>query len=205
MATEADIRLTDLIRVYDEALAPEVCEQIVDLFESDTDGQFQRARQNTWIENIMTRNPLKDWRELERLLIDNMMKYLQDYAAMPAARMLARKGPRAFEHLKIKKYRAGEPEPHHFPLHYDAFDHKTSVRILGFLWYLNTVEEGGETLFPVLDHRVPPRVGRLVVFPPMWMFEHSGEPTVGTDKYIVTSYLNFRDPEDVFRFSYPFP
>jgi len=39
----------------------------------------------------------------------------------------------------------------------------------------------------------------------MWMFEHSGEPPVRNDKYIVTSYLNFRDPQDVFRFSYPFP
>jgi len=26
---------------------------------------------------------------------------------------------------------------------------------------------------------------------------------VSNDKYILTSYLNFRDPEDDFRFSYP--
>jgi hypothetical protein len=205
MTTEGDVRLTDLIRVYDDALDAQQCERVIELFEADTEGQFQRKKQNTWIENIMTRNPLGEWRELERMFIENMVGHLRDYSAMPQARVLARKGPRAFEHLKIKKYRAGEPNPHHFPLHYDAFDHQTSVRILGFLWYLNSVEEGGDTVFPVLGHRVSPRAGRLVVFPPMWMFEHSGEPPVRDAKYIVTSYLNFRDPQDVFRFSYPLP
>ena len=58
-------------------------------------------------------------------------------------------------------------------------------------------------LFPVLGSRVSPKTGRLLMMPPHWMFEHTGEPPVSGDKYILTSYLNFRDPEDDFRFSYP--
>ena len=95
MTTEGDVRLTDLIRVYDDALDAQHCERVIELFEADTEGQFQRKKQNTWIENIMTRNPLGEWRELERMFIENMVRYLREYSAMPEARVLARKGPRA--------------------------------------------------------------------------------------------------------------
>lgn len=203
MTTEADLRLADLIRVYDDALDPELCASVIELFESDREGQFQRGRQNTWVEYIITRNPKAEWREIERLLVENMIHHLKDYSEHPAARVLGLKAPRAFEHLKIKKYRAGEDTPHHFPRHVDAYDKKTAVRMLGFLWYLNTVEEGGETVFPVIGTVVKPCVGRLVLLPPMWMYEHLAEPPVTADKYVVTSYLNIQDPEDAFRFSYP--
>jgi prolyl 4-hydroxylase len=203
MSAEGGSRLTDLIRVYDNALDPGLCRRVIDLFEADTEGQFRRPRQDTWVENIVTRNPRPEWRDIERSLVENMARHLRDYASAPEAGMLSRKIPGAFEHLKIKKYSAGESSPDRFPLHFDAFDHKTSVRIVAFLWYLNTLEEGGETVFPVLGERIPPREGRLLMFPPMWMYEHSGEPPVSADKYIVTSYLNFQDPEDAFRFSYP--
>jgi len=203
MNAETDLRLTDLIHVVDDALDHATCAEIIRLFEEDPERQFQRGRQNTWVEYLITRNPRPEWRDIERRLVDNMLEHLRAYASLPAADMLARKAPRAFEHLKIKKYEAGQAEPHHFPLHVDAFDHKTSVRMLAFVWYLNDVEEGGETAFPVLGQAIQPRAGRLIMMPPMWMYAHCGEPPVSGSKYIVTSYLNFQDPEDAFRFSYP--
>jgi len=203
MKAEPGHRLADLIRVYDDALDAEFCQRVIELFESDPDSQFNRDRQSSWIEYLITRNQRPEWREIEHRLVENMIQHLKDYSNHPAARMLSLRAPRAFEHLKIKKYRAGQTEEDHFPLHVDAYDKKTSVRIVGFLWYLNTVEEGGETSFPVIGPSIAPRTGRLVMLPPMWMYEHVGQPPVSGDKYIITSYLNFRDPEDDFRFSYP--
>jgi hypothetical protein len=203
MTTDGDPRLSELIRVYDDALDERTCGSVIDLFESDTEGQFRRGRQNTWVEYIMTGRADEACRELERVFVQGMRAALEDYVRMPQARVLGMKAARAFEHLKIKKYRSDVPRPDHFPLHVDAYDHKTAVRMVAFLWYLNTVDEGGETVFPVLGRRVAPRAGRLVVFPPMWMFEHHGEPPVSGHKYILTSYLNVRDPEDAYRFSYP--
>lgn len=203
MTADGDIRLTDLIRIYDDALDPDLCRRVIELFEADADGRFRRRGQSTWIENIVTRNPRPEWRDVEKAFVDNMVLHLKDFACVPPARMLSRKISGAFEHLKIKKYRAGETTADYFPKHFDAFDHKTCVRMVAFLWYLNTLEEGGDTVFPVLGSRIAPRTGRLVVFPPMWMYEHAGEPPKSADKYIVTSYLNFQDPEDAFRFSYP--
>jgi hypothetical protein len=203
MNDSSDPRLSELIRVYDHALDPELCARIIEQVEADPAEQFQRAQQRTWVEYVITRNPNPKWREVERALIENMVRHLAEYATLPVAGMLARKAPRAFEHLKVKKYLAGGDEPHHFPLHVDVFDHRSAVRTVAFLWYLNTVDEGGETVFPILGTRVAARTGRLVIMPPYWMYEHVGEAPVSGDKYILTSYVNFRDPDDDFRFSYP--
>ena len=202
MTTDQGFRLAELIRVYDNALDDEVCQRVIDLFESDPEGQFRREDQGTWIEYIITRNQRPEWRDIERRFVDNMVLYLKEYTAHPAARMLGLRAPRAFEHLKLKKYQAGNREDH-FPPHVDAYDKKSSVRSVGFLWYLNTVTEGGETEFPVIGPSIAPKMGRLVMLPPMWMYEHIGQPPVSGDKIIVTSYLNFRDPNDDLLFSYP--
>ena len=203
MKADGDISLSQMVRIYDGALSEETCGRIIELFESDPEGQFRRRRQSSWIEYIISRNRLDEWHQYEAILLDNMTRYLHQYSKAMESKLFGPKGERAFEHLKLKKYCACQSNPDQFPRHFDAFDHKTCVRIVGFLWYLNTVKKGGETEFPKLGRCIAPVAGRLAIFPPMWMFEHVGRPPVSNDKYIVTSYLNFRDLEDDFRFSYP--
>ena len=60
-----------------------------------------------------------------------------------------------------------------------------------FLWYLNDVERGGATRFPGLGVEVAARAGRLLIFPPYWMFQHEGLPPESGDKYILSTYLLF--------------
>ena len=59
------------------------------------------------------------------------------------------------------------------------------------LWYLNDVAEGGETRFPQLGITVPARQGRLLVFPPYWMYQHEGLAPESGDKFILSTYLLF--------------
>ncbi len=197
------MNLTDLIKVYDNALSSEFCAEIISAFENDTAGQFRRSDQQTWMELIVTHNPNPVWRGIEKRLVENMVDYLGRYIDDPVASILRLKAPRAFEHLKIKKYRPGQPTPEDFPTHIDAYNEKTAVRIVAFLWYLNDIEDGGATLFKKLGSVIESRTGRLAIFPPMWMYEHVGEAPVSNDKYVITSYLNFCDPELKFMFSYP--
>ncbi len=196
-------RLADLVRIYDHALDAEFCEQVLARFEGDPRNHFRRPGQSTWTEYLITHRPEPEWKAVERVFIKSMTDALADYVRQPAARSLGRKFSRAFEHLKLKRYSPSSGDGDHFPLHVDVFDAKTSVRVLAFLWYLNDVAEGGETRFPALGLSIPPRQGRLVVMPPVWMYEHQGEPPRSGDKVIVTSYLNFQDPEDAWRYSYP--
>lgn len=65
----------------------------------------------------------------------------------------------------------------------DAHEH----RIITYLWYLNDVEEGGETYF--FNGKVKPTKGTLVLFPAFWNYNHKGETPISNDKYIITGWV----------------
>ena len=90
--------------------------------------------------------------------------------------------------LILKRYRPGADEQ--FQPHFDSI-HDVANRYFVLIWYLNDVAEGGETVFPQLDVRIAAREGRLLVFPPYWMFQHAGLPPISGEKYILSTYLLF--------------
>jgi len=90
------------------------------------------------------------------------------------------------ETFRIKRYRPGTGEE--FRTHHDAKGYYCN-RYLVLLWYLNDVAEGGETVFPDLGVSIKPKAGRLLMFPPHWMFQHAGLPPISGDKYILSTYL----------------
>jgi hypothetical protein len=61
-------------------------------------------------------------------------------------------------------------------------------RVITFLWYLNDVEEGGETEFWT-SHKIKPEAGKLLLFPACWTFPHRGTIPLSSDKYIITGWL----------------
>jgi hypothetical protein len=61
-------------------------------------------------------------------------------------------------------------------------------RVITYLWYLNTVEEGGETEFWG-THTIKPERGKLLLFPASWTFPHRGKMPLSHDKYIITGWL----------------
>ena len=69
--------------------------------------------------------------------------------------------------------------------------HHVAHRYMVLLWYLNDVNEGGETRFPQLGHSVQARAGTLLMFPPYWMYQHEGVAPASGDKYILSTYLLF--------------
>jgi hypothetical protein len=62
------------------------------------------------------------------------------------------------------------------------------MRILTYIFYLNTIEEGGETEF-FGTTKIKPEQGKLVLFPAYWCFPHQGKMPISDDKYIVTGWL----------------
>jgi len=61
-------------------------------------------------------------------------------------------------------------------------------RAITYLWYLNNVEEGGETEFWG-THKIKPETGKLLLFPASWTFPHRGKMPISSDKYIITGWL----------------
>lgn len=82
----------------------------------------------------------------------------------------------------------------HYIYHNDSSfeSDRTKFRVLTYLWYLNDVEEGGETEFWG-NYKIKPEAGKLLLFPSSWTFPHTGKMPISQDKYIITGwlYLNY--------------
>ena len=182
--------LADYIRVYDDALPAEFCAKLVAGFEQMAEAQRRNGRgvragldDSAWTE--MNIGSFADKAFLGFFLAQieqSLARYNRDVPlGIPVP--LRPKTDR----LTLKRYR---PVVEEFQPHFDAVD-DLSGRYMVFLWYLNTVEQGGETEFCDLGIKVAPRAGRLLMFPPYWMFQHAGRPPVSGDKYILSTYLMF--------------
>jgi hypothetical protein len=186
--------LSHFIRVYDADLSAETCTQVIAAFEAQRrlqrpNGRSIRAglEDSAWTELNLTRhgaaNLVGDFR---RRIDAALARYNADVGlALPLPN-----SPRTAD-LMFKRYRPQGDE--RFQLHFDAVNH-VADRYLVLLWYLNDVAAGGQTRFPQLGLEVEPRAGRLLVFPPYWMYQHEGLSPQSGDKYIVSTYLLFGNP-----------
>lgn len=72
-------------------------------------------------------------------------------------------------------------------------------RVLLWMYYLNSVDEGGETEFFYQNRKIRPRQGTLVVAPTSFTHTHKGHVPKSDDKYILTSWVLYRRAEDMYR------
>lgn len=184
------IDLNDLIKVYDNALESSVCDFLVNFFETNKDKQelVQNDRKPNFTQLNLTENckisPEVD--NVHNFLISKVFEYKRKYYEFIDDRCFPE--THNFEQFRIKKYNPGGNDL--FDTHVDVLDYNTARRFLSFLFYLNNVDDGGETIFTNL--KIKPKMGSLLVFPPMWMFPHRGEPPISNTKYIMSVYLHYR-------------
>lgn len=185
----ADLR--SYVQTFDAALPADFCRQLIAGFVQTTTQHV--VRKPGW------RAGLDDssWTELDvSAMADDAFKgffykQIEDHLALYNQRLgltLPIPNTPQVSEMRIKRYVAGTGEG--FQPHFDAI-YEVAHRYLVFLWYLNDVEEGGETEFCDLGIKVPARTGKLLVFPPYWMFQHAGRPPISGDKYILSMYLLF--------------
>jgi prolyl 4-hydroxylase len=187
--------LKHYIRVYDHNLDLALCEKMIGSFGELEHLQRRNGRgiragleSSGWAELNVSRLSDAAFAELfKRMISAALTRYNNDVGLAIAIPNSAK-----FSDLIMKRYRPGGLD--RFQLHFDAINHVAN-RYLVFLWYLNDVAEGGETRFPQLDHSVEARAGRLLMFPPYWMYQHEGAAPRAGDKYIVSTYLLFEDPK----------
>ena len=68
-------------------------------------------------------------------------------------------------------------------------------RHLVFMTYLNDVTDGGETEFFYQKLKIKPEKGLTLVWPTTWPWTHRGLPSHTQDKYIVTGWVSFVQPD----------
>ena len=72
---------------------------------------------------------------------------------------------------------------------------QTQKRILGFILYLNTVDVGGETIFPDNEVRVKANAGDIAMFPANWTHPHAGAVPISDDKWIISTFIDCDIPQ----------
>ncbi|MEO8444406.1 MAG: 2OG-Fe(II) oxygenase [Gammaproteobacteria bacterium] len=186
------MNLQHYIRSYDADLDPALCTRMIDSFNGlsrfhQPNGRTARAglEDSAWTEINVTRLSEPTLQAFFRQRITTgLERYNADIGLAPIAIPNSLKTA----DLIIKRYRPGGEEC--FQAHFDSI-HELANRYLVFLWYLNDVAQGGETEFPQLGVQVSARAGRLLMFPPYWMYQHAGLAPRSAEKYILSTYLLF--------------
>ena len=181
------------------SLTDEFCDELIEKFEEDPAGKKYKG--------IVGDGPAPDLKETYDLVIDNtpLWKNEDTFIAAKVGNIVRE----YFKHVRasvpnvdtlngifnvcdsgyhIQKY---EPNKGFYTWHNDfQFQEDNGSRILTFIWYLNTVDKGGETEF-TNGMKIKAEKGKLLMFPATWQYRHCGRPPVSSKKFIVGSYLHY--------------
>lgn len=175
--------MVEFVYEIHDNLSPELCQQIIQRFENDpragpgqTGGGYKPDMKSS-IDLCISR--FQEWEDICAILTEKLREntkkyqyYLDDH--LPYKLGIHDSQPTGFQIQKSGFYR----------WHNDARVEYGRERVLTFIWYLNTVEEGGHTGF--LHKSVKPELGKFVFFPATWDYVHCGFEA--KDKYIITGW-----------------
>jgi hypothetical protein len=195
-------KLTDFVRIYDNNLSAKFCGIIINAFETDKEHHIKSTigiprTPDPEFRNAIEMNCTK--RAAEHPEWAAIMDVLNKHAASSFKRyksdLVAGGYPEAhfFNTVTLEQWRMHRYDPgvHFYKEHIDAIDVHTSKRMLQMLYYLNTVEAGGETWFKSIDLKVNPVEGKLAITPSWFGFPHSAITPISNTKYMIKTYLHY--------------
>lgn len=176
-------------------LTDQECDYIIELAKP-------KVARSTVIDNETGRNKLDEGRTSEGMFVseshtDPLIKDIETRISLVT--MIPEENG---EDLQVLRYGLnGEYRPH-----YDYFNlltvggvynfHRGGQRVASFLMYLNTPEEGGETVFPKVDIKVIPKKGDALLFYDCCLDGrtdpqtfHGGLPVIRGEKWLATKWL----------------
>ena len=176
------MRLQDFIKIYDDVFSDEECEELINEFNVGEQEFIDEDKRPKFTQVTLSE-------EKSKSIISKLNNPINDYCDFCDVSEYMLPETFAYELARIKKYRNGSDDQ--FKEHVDVRDYGSSRRFMSFLIYLNDVEVGGETRFINIQKKVRPKRGRLLIFPPLWLFPHMGAEVQSGDKYILSTYLHY--------------
>ena len=190
--------LEQYIGIFENALSEEVCDNYIKCFEIAKAHNVTLTRAQMGDGDKITKEDdtlfITDEWELPihagTNTIESAMKALalayQEYTKEYA--VLTRSGPHCVPIMRIQKTSIGGG--YHI-WHCEQDSKGTSSRVAAFMFYLNDVEDGGETEFLYQRKRFKPKAGTLLIWPTSYTHTHRGNPPLSNDKYILTGWFEF--------------
>lgn len=188
--------MESLIYQKEKALNEYLCDDLIAMFELNkfkqqqgiTIGGLQRNIKETYdmtFSNMSSEYWSDCSKHIIKILYDNLRVWRSQFK-------LSQEGNALQSHLTInnpfilQKYEKNRGK---YTYHDDfAISDTREHRVATFIFYLNTVENGGETEF-MDTFKIKPEKGKLVFFPACWNYYHRGKMPISNNKYIITGWL----------------
>jgi hypothetical protein len=206
MEDTENMRLKDFIYMNNNSISHELCLDIIKMFEEEN-GKYEGVTYGGLDKNIKDTTDLiiptcnKKWDKITKFLDieikNNLKKYLDslndniDYQNKDQNTL---NKYRIFENTNflhanymLQRYLKGKGR-YIYHNDFSVNSENKSYRAITFLWYLNDVDEGGETVF-FGDFKIKPKTGTLIFFPASWCYPHTGKIPLSSNKYIITGWL----------------
>lgn len=196
--------IKDHIGVFDGFYSPDFCQDVIDFFKYRNELQYSINRDNPLQQDesisLMHEQDFVVGKQIEqdefnvleaKQLIQFFSKifwekcypiYLKNY---PHNQKMSNF---TFNTFKVQKTLPGQG---YHVFHFENANNLTSRRVMFFILYLNSINDGGETEFLYQSQRIKPLTGRLVLAPASYTHPHRGNPPLAGEKYIFTSWLEY--------------
>lgn len=179
------------------SISKELCADIIDLFEQE-DGKYEGVTiggLNKTVKDsldFVIPKVSKKWDKITSFLTDELTRNLIIYLKQLNNNIntnfsFLKNTELSIQHFQIQRYTKNIGK---YVYHNDSEINlkENNYRVITFLWYLNTVNEGGETEFNG-EILVNPELGKLILFPATWTYPHCGKMPISNDKYILTGWI----------------
>ena len=178
--------MDNYIRVYENVLNKSICDSIIEKFEKNKDQQEVVEDEGMSFTQIDF-GKHDSWGFENKTIFNTLMQCVGQYANDCKIKQVWPK-TQGYESLRIKRYFPNEKDE--FTEHVDVMDYATAKRFLVLFLYLTDNDEG-QTVFPEQNFTSQCKQGNVLIFPPLWPWQHAGRKPIETPKYIVGSYLHY--------------
>ena len=176
--------LRNFVRGFENALSKELCQSLIEWFESEPDVRTKEV-------NRETRNDKQMWipedsdlySPIQKVKLEMLEAYLAEFPYAYRGNLKLES-----EETKIQRTDINGGGFHNF--HAEQSHYKNARRVLAWTIYLNDIPDGeGETQFLLENIKVQPKKGMGCIFPASWMWQHRGNPVYTQSKYISTGWF----------------
>ena len=181
------------IFIIENSFSIEECNEMIQNFENEpqvngwTAGGYNPRIKRTLEVHITGNSDKKEWNYINKLCFNKLsiaLKKYSEHCMIKCNNNYLLNANVIDTGYQMQKY---IKETQYYDWHHDYCNNEHGSRLITFIWYLNDVNEGGETFF--FNCKVKPVVGRLCLFPACWNYNHKGNTPISNDKYIITGWV----------------
>lgn len=182
--------------IIENHLEDDLCDNIINLFENDNEiqigltlGGINISYKNTR-EVAISKSAKQCWIKIDEILFHKIGDGLKEYYNYCDINNIQHTKPKIMRDMGYNLLRY-EKNVGEYKWHVDRninLPEDKGIRTYTFIWYLNDIEEGGETEFK-FGYKVNCKKGRLLIFPSNFIYEHRGNMPITSNKYIIVGWI----------------